>query len=212
MNRFFSTLKQAMDNLDKVRMELAYKYYALAEVKPDLKVDLFGSPTPEIDLNRIQRVSVFKTKQDGIQCVATIDGQKLQPRSVTPQQWQRMWVAEDKNEYKRHLAATLFADVLQKGQSVGEQRQEENVQHQNETVVENHTEDTKNEENVSVQRQFWDKLKEKHPDALQLIRTNEVYRLYNEDAVKGAEILGIAIKENPERGFSVFRRVPEGRA
>lgn len=209
VNRFFSTLKQAMDNLDKVRMELAYKYYALAEVKPDLKVDLFGSPTPEIDLNRIQRVSVFKTKQDGIQCVATIDGQKLQPRSVTPQQWQRMWVAEDKNEYKRHLAATLFADVLQRGQSVGEQKQEENVQHQNETVVENHTEETKNEEKVSVQRQFWDKLKALHPDALQLIRTGDVYRLYNEDAVKGAEVLGIAIKENPERGFSSSAEFPK---
>ena len=76
-------------------------------------------------------------------------------------------------------------------------------------MVENHTEDTKNEENVSVQRQFWDKLKEKHPDALQLIRTNEVYRLYNEDAVKGAEILGIAIKENPERGFSSFAEFPK---
>lgn len=74
INRFFSTLKQAMDNIGKVRMELAHKYYALAEVKPDLKVDLFSSEMPEIDLNRIQRVSVFKTKQDGIQCVATIDG------------------------------------------------------------------------------------------------------------------------------------------
>ena len=117
VNLFFSTLKQAMDNIGKVRMELAHKYYALAEVQPDLKVDLFGSETPEIDLNRIQRVSVFHTKQDGKQCVATIDGQKQQPRSVTPQQWQRMWLAEDKNEYKRHLAATLFADVLKKGQS-----------------------------------------------------------------------------------------------
>ena len=76
INRFFSTLKQAMDNIGKVRMELAHKYYALAEVKPDLKVDLFHSEMPEIDLNRIQRVSVFKTKQDGIQCVATIDGQE----------------------------------------------------------------------------------------------------------------------------------------
>lgn len=91
INRFFSTLKQAMDNIGKVRMELAHKYYALAEVKPDLKVDLFSSEMPEIDLNRIQRVSVFKTKQDGIQCVATIDGQKQPARSVTPQQWQRMW-------------------------------------------------------------------------------------------------------------------------
>jgi len=61
VNRFFSTLKQAMDNIDKVRMELAHKYYALAEVKPDLKVDLFGSDTPEIDLNRIQRVAIFKS-------------------------------------------------------------------------------------------------------------------------------------------------------
>lgn len=117
-------------------MELAHKYYALAEVKPDLKVDLFGSDTPEIDLNRIQRVAIFKTRQDGIQCVATIDGQKLQPRSVTPQQWQRMWVAEDRDGYKRHLAATLFADVLQKGQSVGEQKAEEQVRQQNETVPE----------------------------------------------------------------------------
>ncbi len=81
MNRFFSTLKQAMDNIDKVRMELAHKYYALAEVKPDLKVDLFSSDTPDIDMNRIQRVSVFKTKQDGILCAATIDGRRPEPQS-----------------------------------------------------------------------------------------------------------------------------------
>ena len=89
INRFFSTLKQSMDNIDKVRMELAHKYYALAEIKPDLKVDLFNSGTQDVDLNRIQRVSVFKTKQDGVLCAVTIDGQKLQPRSVSPQQWQR---------------------------------------------------------------------------------------------------------------------------
>lgn len=54
INRFFSTLKQSMDNIDKVRMELAHKYYALAEIKPDLKVDLFNSGTQDVDLNRIQ--------------------------------------------------------------------------------------------------------------------------------------------------------------
>lgn len=108
INRFFSTLKQSMDNIDKVRMELAHKYYALAEIKPDLKVDLFNSGTQDVDLNRIQRVSVFKTKQDGVLCAVTIDGQKLQPRSVSPQQWQRMWVAEDRDSYKRHLAASLL--------------------------------------------------------------------------------------------------------
>lgn len=117
LNRFFSTVKQSMDNIDKVRMELAHKYHALAETRPELKVDLFGVGTQDIDLNRIQRVSIFKTKKDGILCVATIDGKKLQPRSVTAQQWRRMWVAEDRNKYKLHLAATLFADMLRKGQS-----------------------------------------------------------------------------------------------
>ena len=82
VNRFFSTLKQAMDNIDKVRMELAHKYYVLAETQPDLKVDLFSSGAQDIDLNRIQRVSVFKTKQEGTLCVATIDGKKLQPLSL----------------------------------------------------------------------------------------------------------------------------------
>ena len=115
VNRFFSTLKQAMDNIDKVRMELAHKYYALAETKPDLKVDLFSCGAEDADLSRIQRVSVFKTKKDGILCAATIDGRRLDPRSITQQQWQRMWLAEDRNGYKLHLAASLFSDVMRQG-------------------------------------------------------------------------------------------------
>ena len=117
VNRFFSTLKQAMNNIDKVRMELAHKYYALAETKPDLKVDLFSCGEKDIDLDRIQQVCVFKTKQDGILCAATIDGRRPEPRSVTQQQWQRMWLAEDRDDYKLNLAAALFADVLRKGQA-----------------------------------------------------------------------------------------------
>ena len=48
LNRFFSTLKQSMDNIENVRMELAHKYYALAETQPDLKVDLFSSGAQDI--------------------------------------------------------------------------------------------------------------------------------------------------------------------
>lgn len=117
LNRFFTTLKQSLDNIDKVRGELAKKYYALAENKPELKVDLFHTSDERIDLNRIQRVAVFKTKNGAILCAPTIDNQKPQPRSVTPQQWQRMWLAEDRNSFKQHLAATLFADLRNKSQS-----------------------------------------------------------------------------------------------
>ena len=119
VNRFFSTLKQAMDNIGKVRMELAHKYHALAETKPDLKVDLFSCGVKDIDLDRIQRVSVFKTKKDGILCAATIDGRKPEPRAVTQQQWQRMWLAEDRDGYKQNLAASLFSDVIRQGQREG---------------------------------------------------------------------------------------------
>ena len=119
VNRFFSTLKQAMDNIGKVRMELAHKYHALAETKPDLQVDLFSCGVKDIDLDRIQRVSVFKTKKDGILCAATIDGRKPEPRAVTQQQWQRMWLAEDRDGYKQNLAASLFSDVMRQGQREG---------------------------------------------------------------------------------------------
>ena len=131
LNRFFTTLKQSLDNIDKVRGELARKYYALAESKPDLKVDLFHTADESIDLNRIQRVAVFKTKNGAILCAPTIDNRKPQPRSVTPQQWQRMWVAEDRNSFKQDLAATLFADVLNKSQAqeqTSSERQESEVE------------------------------------------------------------------------------------
>lgn len=81
LNRFFTTLKQSLDNIDKVRGELARKYYTLAESKPDLKVDLFHTADESIDLNRIQRVAVFKTKNGAILCAPIIDNQRLQPRS-----------------------------------------------------------------------------------------------------------------------------------
>ena len=131
LNRFFTTLKQSLDNIDKVRGELAKKYYALAESKPELKVDLFHTSDERIDLNRIQRVAVFKTKNGAILCAPTIDNQKPQPRSVMPQQWQRMWLAEDRDSFKQHLAATLFADLLNKSQSqeqTSSEKQEEEVE------------------------------------------------------------------------------------
>ena len=214
INRFFSTLKQSMDNIDKVRMELAHKYYALAEIKPDLKVDLFNSGTQDVDLNRIQRVSVFKTKQDGVLCAVTIDGQKLQPRSVSPQQWQRMWVAEDRDSYKRHLAASLFADILQKGQSqeehAGEKQEKETEIRQGEAVSRQNGEE-RTVESVSPQREAWDKIKAKHPDAIQFVRTGDNYTAYNEDAVKVTETLALKMEKHEadmKKGFTASVTFP----
>lgn len=237
LNRFFTTLKQAQDTMDSLRVELAQKYYAMAETKPDLKVDLFGSGQHnEVDMNRIQKVNVFKAKNDVILCAATIDGaDKLQPRVVSPSQWQRMWIAEDKNEYKKHLAATLFADILQKGQTqeqTASEKQVEETEVKQETQVstdkneeehrEYHEEENKqasseetkkireeknvaSEEKQEPQRKQkeetkvspimkqWKELKAKHPDALLLFRVGDFYEMYEQDAKRGAEVLGITL-------------------
>ena len=47
---------------------------------------------------------------------------------------------------------------------------------------------------------------------LQLIRVGDSYRLYNEDAVRGAEILGLALKEHigiQEKGFTDSVEFPQ---
>ena len=64
------------DNLDGLRMELAQKYYALSEVKPDLKVDLFSTSEKDVDMDRIEKVNVFRAKNDVILCAATIKGEE----------------------------------------------------------------------------------------------------------------------------------------
>lgn len=224
VNRFFSTLKQSMDNIEKVRMELAHKYYTLAETQPDLKVDLFSTEAQDIDLNRIQRVSVFKTKQDGIQCVATIDGQKLQPRSVTPQRWQRMMVAEDKTEYKRHLAATLFADVLRKGQTqeenTGEKQEKEDLQRQNREVTAKHTDEVVQKtvsprngmpiENLPEQLSGrYKEIKEEQPEAIVLFKHKGSYYASMYDAETIANELSLPPQKerlayDPDKMILVF--------
>lgn len=236
INQFFSTLKQSMDNFEAVKMELANKYHHRAAVQPDLKVDLFGSNDQDIDMNRIERVCVFKTKENGILCSATIDGEKMKPRCITPQQWQRLWVAEDRNSYKTHLAATLFADVLKAGEkqeltSSEKQEVETEVKQEQQGTTEKHEEEhreyheeedkqDKSEEKVKEEKakeekateekkaqeaqgkkeqkasgikKQWDDLKAKHPDALLLFRIGDFYEMYNQDARKGSEILGITL-------------------
>lgn len=122
VNRFFSTVKQQQhEAANQVRNELAQKYYALTQNRPDLKLDLFNQKPENVDTSKIQRVNVFRTKDDRMMCMAVIDGvEKLQPREISRLQWQRMWIAEDVGAYKTSLAANIFADVLGKAEKQAE--------------------------------------------------------------------------------------------
>lgn len=59
---------------------------------------------------------------------------------------------------------------------------------------------TDKELDAGLLRQF-DSLKQKHPDAMLLFREGDFYRLYKEDAVKAALILGIATADKLTSGI-----------
>ena len=167
-----------------VRNELAQKYYALAQANPDLKVDLFGSVPEGIDPLRIKRVNVFKSKDDKILCVPVIDGiDKVQPREVSRQQWQRMWVAEDVAQYKTCLAASLFADLLMQK---SEEKAVEKLQDEDAAVV------RPDVAAVRPELQQYEDLKEKHPDVLLLFRNGDNYEAYQDDVPTMVKTLGLA--------------------
>ena len=211
-NRFFTTLKQGREEAtEQVRVELANKYYLLAKNRPELKKDIFKSSEENLDLSRLERVNVYKTKEkpnepSKILCLPVIKGESdVKPREVSPQQWQRMWLADDKQEYKFQLAASLFADVLRKEvkmaqeakadldkkiETIKEEKNEKDSQEANDRKEEEQSKEKKADSPVLEQ---YTKLKEKHPDAVFLFRNGSFYESYFEDAKKVSAILGLAL-------------------
>lgn len=191
VNRFFTTIKQGQQEASaEVRHDLANKYYALAQNRPELKVDLFAGPAENADLSKIKRVNIFRTKDERILCAPVIDGiEKVQPRLVTPQQWQRMWAAEDMAEYKTCLAAKLFADVLQQANAQAQSQEP----HQGEQTHIAFDANAKGQPFTPAMQEQYDQLKGKHPDAVLLFRTGDNYVAYKEDAQTTSRILGLDV-------------------
>lgn len=228
VNLFFTTVKQGNEEVSEMmRQEMAQKYYLATNEKPEQRIDIFKSDATPEELNQIERVNIFKTKATENQpsvilCLPTINSEKLKPREVTPSQWQRLWLADDMQDYKKHLAASLFADVLRKGRTdavtVGTDKSEQEAQTENvnqkpvqqeeknqesskdEDKKDEAKEETKKTETKAVAaaslspmlKQFYD-LKAKHPDAILLFRCGDFYETYCNDAEKASKILGITL-------------------
>ena len=192
INRFFSTIKQGQQAAaGEVRKDLGNKYYALAQNQPGLKIDLFGKDDVSADMSKIKRVNIFRSRDERILCAPVIDGiEKVQPREVTPQQWQRMWVAEDKEGYKSHLAAKLFADVLQQVRETGQEQPTAGKPKEKEQTKRNVPDGAL----AAYMKQF-EELKGKHPDALILFRKNDNYMVYRQDAEAASQVLGLESRQ-----------------
>ena len=193
VNQFFSTIRQGQQTEgEKVRVELAHKYYALATTRPELRIDLFGEKAGNEDLSRIQRVNIYRRKDERIFCAPVIDGiDKVEPREISYWQYQRLWVAENRTEYKANLAAKLFSDVLK----------EQNIQHKE---AKDEPLDTKDKEEkkkpvpdeIQVRRmKQFEELKLKHPESILLFRNGDFYESFGKDAEKASLILGITLNQ-----------------
>lgn len=195
LNRFFSAVKQnERQSAQGVRMELAQKYYALGTDRPELRQDLFGTASTDVDVSLIKRVNIFRAKDDKFLCVPQIEGMgKIEAREVSRLQWQRIWIAEDMAGYKTQLAATLFADVLKQAQEAKQAKSQVET-----SEVEHGREKEQVKADGAKGQTDWrnfEELKAKHSDAVLLFRCRDFYESYKEDADRMANVLGLDVSE-----------------
>ena len=204
---YFDMMKNDHDetHVNEFKTQFAQKYYSVVAANPEKEANIFRSNASQDALDLISKVNAFKTKDNKILLVATIGDEKQKSVQINQSQWQRMWLADDKQDYKTHLAAILYSDVLagkleEMKRSIspdvdGTQLHEEN-EHR-----EYHEEEKRQQQKSNVPpiiKQYND-LKQKHPDALLLFRCGDFYETYKEDAVKASNILGITLTKHSKR-------------
>lgn len=205
---YFDMMKNDHDetHVNEFKTQFAQKYYSVVAANPEKEANIFRSNASQDALDLISKVNAFKTKDNKILLVATIGDEKQKSVQINQSQWQRMWLADDKQDYKTHLAAILYSDVLagkleEMKRTIspdvdGTQLHEEN-EHR-----EYHEEEKRQQQQMSnvppIIKQYND-LKQKHPDALLLFRCGDFYETYKEDAVKASNILGITLTKHSKR-------------
>ena len=205
---YFDMMKNDHDetHVNEFKTQFAQKYYSVVAANPEKEANIFRSNASQEALDLISKVNAFKTKDNKILLVATIGDEKQKSVQINQSQWQRMWLADDKQDYKTHLAAILYSDVLagkleEMKRSVSPDVEGTQLHEENEHR-EYHEEEKRQQQQMSnvppIIKQYND-LKQKHPDALLLFRCGDFYETYKEDAVKASNILGITLTKHSKR-------------
>lgn len=205
---YFDMMKNDHDetHVNEFKTQFAQKYYSVVAATPEKEANIFRSNASQDALDLISKVNAFKTKDNKILLVATIGDEKQKSVQISQSQWQRMWLADDKQDYKTHLAAILYSDVLagkleEMKRSISPDVEGTQLHEENEHR-EYHEEKKRQQQQMSnvppIIKQYND-LKQKHPDALLLFRCGDFYETYKEDAVKASNILGITLTKHSKR-------------
>ena len=205
---YFDMMKNDHDetHVNEFKTQFAQKYYSVVAANPEKEANIFRSNASQDALDLISKVNAFKTKDNKNLLVATIGDEKQKSVQINQSQWQRMWLADDKQDYKTHLAAILYSDVLagkleEMKRSISPDVEGTQLHEENEHR-EYHEEEKRQQQQMSnvppIIKQYND-LKQKHPDALLLFRCGDFYETYKEDAVKASNILGITLTKHSKR-------------
>ena len=205
---YFDMMKNDHDetHVNEFKTQFAQKYYSVVAANPEKEANIFRSNASQDALDLISKVNAFKTKDNKILLVATIGDEKQKSVQINQSQWQRMWLADDKQDYKTHLAAILYSDVLagkleEMKRSISPDVEGTQLHEENEHR-EYHEEEKRQQQQMSnvppIIKQYND-LKQKHPYALLLFRCGDFYETYKEDAVKASNILGITLTKHSKR-------------
>ncbi|WP_308284973.1 MutS N-terminal domain-containing protein [Prevotella sp.] len=205
---YFDMMKNDHDetHVNEFKTQFAQKYYSVVAANPEKEANIFRSNASQDALDLISKVNAFKTKDNKILLVATIGDEKQKSVQINQSQWQRMWLADDKQDYKTHLAAILYSDVLAGKLEEMKRSTSPDVEgtqlHEENEHREYHEEEKRQQQQMSnvppIIKQYND-LKQKHPDALLLFRCGDFYETYKEDAVKASNILGITLTKHSKR-------------
>ena len=205
---YFDMMKNDHDesHVNDFKVQFAQKYYSIVAANPEKEANIFRSNASQEALDLISKVNAFKTKDNKILLVATIGDEKQKSVQINQSQWQRMWLADDKQDYKTHLAAILYSDVLA-GKLEGMKRAvspdvDGTQLHEENEHREYHEEQKQQQQrnsNVPPIIKQYNELKQKHPDALLLFRCGDFYETYKDDAVKASNILGITLTRHSQR-------------
>ena len=255
ISRYFDLMKTDKNDprFEQFRTQLGQKYYSLFINGKAPAVNIFESKATKEELALVSGVNAFKSQRGESKMLLTafIGGKKQPAVEMTQEQWNRMWLADDKQSYKTHLAATLYADVIARQlgkdpkaavaqaedqakhmdqqqaaqadfarKTDEEKRRNSPEQKEKERREEKAREELTKAETKAVaaialaplMRQFLN-LKEKQPDALVLMRVDDRYETYQEDARKIAGITNLPLKSSstskgPDGKDAVFVAFP----
>lgn len=196
ISMYFDSLKNPnKEEGVSIRTELAQKYYGLSLQHPELKVDIFNTGATQENIEKIDRVNVFRTKDQKNMIIAYVDGKALQPIELNKSLYQRFWLTDNRSAYKVALAASLYAETLNNIKKEGtKQAQEVKQTATKEQSKQSEVSHDTAEKNIPPIMEQYKALKKNYSDALLLFRKGNYYIAYSDDAVTLSKKLDLEIK------------------